>query len=202
MSKKTTFLLILLMIVLLSGCQYKESESESMSNSNDFSKPIDFGNSGNTENTESMEPSAEPSEKMSEMFTNTALSDKPTEPPTEALTEMSKESTEIESSSKYPPMYREGVHSYQNWRELTSEEKTHAEINYEEALDRARAMFAERQNRYSGYYEDDVLVSVFYDTEDEVWVFTFGEWPLIPGGGYSYAISRAGGYVLGEWPNE
>ena len=134
-----------------------------------------------------------PSEQMTEI-----LSEEPTEVPSENTSTES--FTESETSSEFSYMYSEGVYYDKNWRELTSEEKTHAPIDFEEAYDRVSALFAERQQK-KGFYPDCVLVFVFYDTEDEVWVFGFGK-PLMFGGGYSFAISRMGGHILGEWPGE
>ncbi len=96
---------------------------------------------------------------------------------------------------------KEGVYFLERgWRELTSEEKTHAPIAFEEAFTVAIARLEEQQQ--SGYFQNYILQSVFYDTEDEVWIFSFSEPPLIPGICYNIAISRVGGHLLGEWGGE
>ena len=53
------------------------------------------------------------------------------------------------------------------------------------------------EERYQGF----VLSSVFYDTEDRVWVVGFIEPPLVPGGSYNVAIRQATGEILayGYW---
>ncbi len=61
-----------------------------------------------------------------------------------------------------------------------------------EQLEREQA-----QGRYQGF----VLSSVFYDTEDHVWVVDFIEPPLVPGGSYHVAIWQKTGEILaaGYW---
>ncbi len=50
----------------------------------------------------------------------------------------------------------------------------------------------------AGWYQGFVLSSVFYDTEDGVWVVGFIEPPLVPGGSYNVAIRQATGEILAQ----
>ena len=49
-----------------------------------------------------------------------------------------------------------------------------------------------------GRYQGFVLSSIFYDTEDLVWVVSFNKEPLVPGGSYNVAIWQKTGEILAE----
>ena len=68
------------------------------------------------------------------------------------------------------------------------------------AIDIAEIIFeAEKQK---GLFQSYVLISVFLDTEDYVWIVNYGKAPLIPGAGYSIALDGYSGEAICTWRGE
>ena len=97
-------------------------------------------------------------------------------------------------------LYSEGIYQYgadggKAWGELPDSDGN-AVPDAQTAISIATEQLGKEQavGRYQGF----VLSSVFYDTEDGVWVVGFIEPPLVPGGSYNVAIRQATGEILAQ----
>ena len=70
----------------------------------------------------------------------------------------------------------------------------------DKAIDIAEKEFEKEKKK--GLFQSYVLISVFLDTEDYVWIVNYGEVPLIPGAGYSIALDGYSGEAICTWLGE
>lgn len=70
----------------------------------------------------------------------------------------------------------------------------------DKAIDIAEIIFEAAKQK--GLFQSYVLISVFLDTEDYVWIVNYGEVPLIPGAGYSIALDGYSGEAICTWRGE
>ena len=103
--------------------------------------------------------------------------------------------------------YREGIFAEKNWHSsFQQEDDTMSPAQDNTVPDREAAiLLASREfekKQEMGIGQSYVLRDVFYDTEDGVWVVSFGEKDLVPGSDYNIAISKATGEILKMWPGE
>ena len=106
--------------------------------------------------------------------------------------------------------YKEGIYPYKDSFDSdigNTPSNGYAIPDKDSAVTRASEEF--EKVKQAGFCQSYTLRSVFYDTEDEIWIVSFGEKKedkengiVIVGGSYEIAISKATGKILKMWPGE
>lgn len=95
--------------------------------------------------------------------------------------------------------YRTGVYHNKEWSDDWGTYTAEAIPNVETAISIATALFKNAQS--DGVGQNYVLNSVFFDTEDNIWIVTFSQSTdsSIDGGEFNIALDKSSGTVLRMW---
>ena len=96
--------------------------------------------------------------------------------------------------------YQEGIYADKDWDNTFATYTGDVIPDKETAISIAAIIFSQIQK--NGIGQAYVLKNVFFDTEDSIWILSFGEAANIPGSCYNIAIRKQTGEVLRMWAGE
>lgn len=96
--------------------------------------------------------------------------------------------------------FEEGVWSDKDWENVEFPFKKDCVPDKETAVNITRILIEKFQQQ--NYFSDYVLQSVFFDTEDKIWIVTYGESRNYPGACVSIAIRKENAEVIKIWVGE
>ena len=97
--------------------------------------------------------------------------------------------------------YDEGVYPRKDWENLEVAVEEKCVSNKNTAISIGNAILLNFQDQ--GYFPNYVLQTVFYDTEDEIWILSFWEDNVnYPGSDFCIAINKSDGRVIKMWVGE
>jgi uncharacterized protein YqgQ len=117
----------------------------------------------------------------------------------------SQEGEQMETEVTY--MYEEGIFEPKDWENIQFPIKDDCIPDKETAIKVAKIFLENLQKQ--NFFTNNVLGSVFYDTEDKIWIVSFWEESdymldgyVTVGGDLSIAIRRENAEVVKMWPGE
>lgn len=112
-------------------------------------------------------------------------------------TDNTQKNTEGEGELSYT--YRTGVYHNKDWSDDWGTYTAAAIPNVKTAISIASELFQNLQS--DGIGQNYVLSSVFFDTEDNIWIITFSQSTdsSIDGGEFNVALDKSSGTVLRMW---
>lgn len=118
----------------------------------------------------------------------------------DSTTEETQNSTEGESDLIYS--YRSGVYHNKNWSDDWGTYTSDAIPDVDTAISVASALF--ENVKKDGIGQTYILNSVFFDTEDNIWIITFSQSTdsSVDGGEFNIALSQTTGNVIRMWFGE
>lgn len=96
--------------------------------------------------------------------------------------------------------YSEGVWEYKDWENMEFVVEEDCVSNKETAITIAESIIKEfqKENRFIGFSP----ISVFFDTEDNLWIVSFAETTDYPGACVTFAIRKENAEVVKIWLGE